>query len=142
MLEVFKSPQIPDQDKPDNGTVLFGLQEGKSISPLPFYVTGNNSAIVSFTAVEFDQFKIEVGRITLDTSIIDIDLTNNIYNVDGLTGYDVILENGIYRFEFQNNENLWASEYFKVTDKSDVWILDSGFWVDANKWIDEEFWID
>lgn len=116
MLRTYKFPEVPDQDKEASGDLLFGLQDGKSISPLPFSASGNNSAIIRFEAVEFDQFKKEVGRISLDTALIDIDLTNNIYNVDGLTDYTSALENGVYRFEFQNDSNLWLTEYFKVTD--------------------------
>lgn len=142
MLRTYKYPEIPDQDKPDSGDLLFGLQTGKSVNPLPFFATGNNSAIVSFTAVEFDQFRKEVGRIDLDTALIDVDAPNNLYNVDGLTNYTAIITNGVYRFEFENDFDLWRTEYFKIIDKSAIWILQNGFWVDGNMWIDEAFWID
>ena len=142
MLKVYKVPQVLDQDQNGSGDILFGIQDGQSVAPLPFYITGNNTAIASFTAVKYDLLKNELERISMDTSIISIDVPNSIYNVDGLSGYDNILENGLYNLEFQNGTDLYKTEYFKVTDYSPVWILATGFWNDGGVWDDTAFWID
>ena len=139
MLKTYKYPEIPDQDKPNAGFVLFGIQKSDYVEPLPFYAIGNGSAIVSFTAVKYDSKRNEISRTALSTSIIDVDLTNGIYNVDGATLLDVDLDACIYRFEFQNDSNLWKTEYFLVSESiPDNYIFEDGenyIFEDGNNYI-------
>lgn len=118
MLKVYTEDQIADQDKKDSGSLLFGLQGANTYKPLAFYVSGDDSAITRFEIIGFDQFRKEISRESLSTSLIIVDLVNHIYNVDGSILYTDKLSNGIYRFEFENvSEVKYKTEYFLVEEK-------------------------
>ena len=119
MLRVFTGDEIADQDKEDSGDLLYALQGANTYKPLAFYVNGDGSAIDSLDVVGYDQYRKESSRTSLSTSLIDVDVTNGIYHVDGSVLYADKLSNGIYRFEFENvSEVPYKTEYFLVEEKT------------------------
>lgn len=123
MVKFYKSPEVPDQDKDDSGNILFSIQKAPTYKPLFGYINNtNNSAIVSSTAVKYTSKGVEISRTSLpidqDSNLIIVDTVNNLYKIDLSFVYDSLLDECIYRFEVQNDSELYKSEYFLVQEES------------------------
>ena len=114
MLRFYKYPEVQDQLKDETGNVLFAIQNANTYKPLPFQISGDNSAISSFSAKKVDSKGNLISTTSLSVGIIQIDSTNNLYYVDGATVYASLLDECIYYFEIQNGSELYKSELFLI----------------------------
>jgi len=116
MLRIYRGEEIQDKKKSYSGAINFATQKILNHKCEYFETKGNNSAIVSFTAIEIDGNYNEVKRTVLNTSLIIVDTANSSYYLDVSKDFATKLEKGIYFFEFTNSIETFKTEIVEVVE--------------------------
>jgi len=116
MLRIYTGDEIQDKKKSYSGDLKFGTQKILNNKCEYFEAKGNNSAIVSFTAVEINGDYNEVERTVLNVDLILTDVENSSYYLDVSQDFSSKLTKGIYFFEFTNSIEVFKSEIVEVVE--------------------------